>query len=636
MLFKVESFPSKFNYKSAIILEKKEFDDEIKNQAYTDIDILKAIPIRWISKNGTESWNHIPIEPMILCVPDFETLEEYVLEKEIKIESLIVIGKNKYKDNDLTKIKRYLREGEIPNCVILGNEGFEDNNTQFIKWRWTYEEFAILENLSLGRTESIQVQESEFELAINSLQSFLGSLESTYSINLNNVKTLRKFLYPLVLAKESNSRNTNQLDYVQHLLLKVSRESIIENLYNQNIDAGQEISKVEVLISEIFNQFKNDKFKLLNSFDCDIIIVPEPLLPNWKNELKSKTKLLSMREFLKTHNNYSTVKQVAILSLFGNGSQPFDVVKNILNTRHQYKILCYQEETEILENLKNGYFNEIIKEYTSSDREKITGLKYEIAPIEIKVSDLIENLHDKSQKDSKEYRYEETEQINYEIEFEERGEKIISDGSKNVLLFSNGSWAKSKVSNLIPKDRVRIYNNLSKEKLFDIAAQQDSKGRFNKVDSDSKIWKEALLRFFIKKTNSNVFYNQADLMKELQKSGLTISNPLTIKKWLTKDDKERFPNSANNLIAIKSTLNDQILNENFESVKRSKRFYRGIMISLGRDLSDDVMDYIVSSGKSVGKILSNFTEDEIKIFIQKAAPERTIKNILITEEDESI
>jgi hypothetical protein len=558
------------------------------------------------------------------------------LEKGIKIESLIVIGKNKYKDNDLTKIKRYIREGEIPNCVILGNEGFEDNNGQFINWRWTYEEYALLENLFLGKIEPYPVPSNLFEDAINSLQSFLSELESTYSISLNNAKTLRKFLYPLVLSKESNSRNVNQLEYVRHLLLKVSNEFIFENLYNQNIDSSEEIVKVEQLINEIFNQFKNDKFKLLNSCDYDILIVPEPLLPNWKNEFKSKTKLLSLKEFLKIHNNYTTVKQVAILSVFGNGSQPFDVVKNILNTRHQYKILCYQEEKEILENLNNRYLNEIIREYTSRDREKITGLKYEIAPIEIKVSDLIENLHDKSQKDSKEYNYEETELVNYEIEFEEREEKIISDGSKNVLLYSNGGWTKSKVSNLIQKDRVRIYNNLSKEKLFEIAAQQDSKGRFNKVDSDSKIWKEALLRFFRTKTHYNAFYTETDLLKELKKSGLTISNPLTIKKWLTKEDKERFPNSAKNLIAVKSTLNDQVLNENFESIKKSKRFYRGIMISLGRDLSDDVMEHIVSGGKSIGKILSNFTEDEIKIFIQKAAPERTIKKILITEEDESI
>lgn len=636
LVFETDYVPSKFNYKSAIILEKKEFDDEIKNQTYTDIDILKAIPIRWISKNGTESWNHIPIEPMILCVPDFETLEEYVLEKGIEIESLIVIGKNKYKDNDLTKIKRYLREGDIPNCVVLGNEGFEDNNSQFIKWKWTYEEFALLEDLSIGTIESVQIQDSEFEVAINSLIAFLDNVETTYSINLNNVKTLRKFLYPLVLSKESNSRNTNQLDYVQHLMLKVSRECIIENLYNQNIDSVQEIKKVELLIGEIFSNFKNDKFRLLASVDFDIIIVPEPLLTNWKNEFKSKSKLLSLKEFFKTQDNFTTTKQVLVLSLFGNGMQPFDVVRNFLNTKHNYKFLCYQEESEILENLKNRYFNEIISEYTSTDREKITGLKYEITPIEIMVSDLIENLHDKSLKDSKEYSYEETEQINYEIEFEEKAEKIISDGSKNVLLLSNNTWTKSKVSNLIQKDRVRIYNNLSKEKLFEIAAQQDKKGRFNKVDSDSKLWKEALLKYFNQKIHSNPFYTETDLMKILQKSGLTISNPMTIKKWLTKDDKERFPNSSNNLIAIKSTLNDPILNDNFESIKRSKRFYRGIMISLGRDLSDDVMEYIVSGGKSIGKILSNFTEDEIMIFIQKAAPERTVKNIFITEEDESI
>lgn len=636
LLFKVESFPSKFKYKSAIILEKKEFDDEIKNQTYTDIDILKAIPIRWISKNGTESWNHIPIEPMILCVPDFETLEEHVFEKGIKIESLIVIGKNKYKDNDLSKIKRCLREGDIPNCIILGNEGFEDNNSQFIKWQWTYEEFAFLEDLSLGRIESLQIQNSEFEKAINSYIVFFDNLETTYSINLKNVKTLRKFLYPLVLPKESKSRNANQIEYVQHLMLKVSRECIIENLHNQNIDPSQEITNVDQLIGEIFSTFKNDKFLLLKSLDFDIIIVPEPSLPNWKNELKSKSKLLSLKEFCKLQGNFTATKQVLVLSLFGNGMQPFDVVRKFLNTKHIYKFLCYQEESEIIENLKNRYFNEIISEYTSSDRETITDLKYEIRPFEIKVSDLIENLHDKSLKDSGEYNYEETEQINYEIEFEEKGEKIISDGSKNVLLLSKNTWNKSKVSNLIQKDRVRIYNNLSKEKLFEIAAQQDIKGRLNKVDSDSKIWKEALIKYFNQKSQSNPFYTETDLMKVLQNSGLTISNPMTIKKWLTKDDKEKFPNSANNLIAIKSTLNDPILNDNFESIKRSKRFYRGIMISLGRDLSDDVMEYIVSTGKSIGKVLSNFTESEIKIFIEKAAPERTIKNISITEEDESI
>ena len=96
--------------------------------------------------------------------------------------------------------------------------------------------------------------------------------------------------------------------------------------------------------------------------------------------------------------------------------------------------------------------------------------------------------------------------------------------------------------------------------------------------------------------------------------------------------KERFPNSTKNLIAIKETLNDEKLNQYFDSIKQSKRFYCGAIIALGRDLSDDVMDYIVSKGKEIGRILSKFTNDEIKSFIQTAAPERIIKTISITEE----
>lgn len=635
-IYGTEYVPSKFNYKSVIILEKKEFDNEIKNQTYIDIDILKAIPIRWISKNGNESWNYIPIEPMILCVPDFETMEEHILEKGIKIESLIVIGRNKYRANDLTKIKRYLREGAIPNCIILGNEGFEDNGAQFIKWRWTYREFAFLEQLPLGRIDSIQVEDSGFETAINDFQKFLNELESKYFINLTDVKTLRKFLYPLVLSKEFNSRSLNQLNYVHHLFKKVSRERIIESFHNHNVDAGKKIEEVEERISEIFQKFENNKLDLLNNLDSDIIIVPEPLLLNWQQEYKSRAKIISFKLFFNRQSDFKNIKRVVVLSLFGNGFRPLDVVKHLLHTKHYYKFLCYQEESEILRNLLNQYSNENIKECTSIDREKITGVKYPIQPIQIEVSDLIESIHDKSLKESKEYYYEESEQINYEIEFEDTKEMIISDGSKNVLLYNENTWIKSKVSNLIQNDRVIIYNNLSKEKLFDIAAQQDSEGRFTKVDNDSKIWKSALLKFFNRRVDANLFYSELDLMDELRHFGLTITNPFTIKKWLTADDKEKFPNSSKDLIAIKKLLNDPVLNKNFESIKRSKRFYRGVMISLGRDLSEDVMEYIFSKRKYIGKVLSKFTEEEIKVFIKRAAPERIIKKISITEEDESI
>ena len=59
------------------------------------------------------------------------------------------------------------------------------------------------------------------------------------------------------------------------------------------------------------------------------------------------------------------------------------------------------------------------------------------------------------------------------------------------------------------------------------------------------------------------------------------------------------------------------------------------MISLGRDLSDDVMDFIISEGKNKGKMLSKFETEEINSFVKSAAPIRTIQSKAITDDDES-
>jgi hypothetical protein len=636
LIFNTEYVPSKFNYKAAIILEKKEFDDELKNQVYTDIDILKAIPIRWISKNGTESWNHIPIAPMIFCVPDYETLQEYVLDKGEKIEALIIIGKNKYKEDVLTRIKRDLREGVIPLTIILGNDSISDASGQFIKWKWTYNEYSILNNYHKSEIKPILVEGTAFENAIAVFGNYLSELEFQYSINLRNVKSLRKFLYPLTLSKIENSRNINQVEYVNHLIKKVAADFIIENLDNQNIDPIQYLEQVEELITTIFEHFDNAKLKWIGKIEnAEILLVPDHLLMNWKEEFKSKIKILSLKEFLKQKENYTTVKKVLLLSLFGNGVQPNQLIELLHNSQHTYFILAYKEEQEIIEEIKNRLFNETIAEYTSQDRCVLSGIEYEMKTKEVKVLDIIEDLHGKSLSDKREYRYEELEAINKCLTFEQSQEVIICDASKSVLFHNGSEWTKTFVGNLRPNDRVRIYNNLSKERLFGIAATEDGQGRFNKVDSDSKLWKTSLYRFFRKIVTLNPSFDEKEFLAVLRRSGLTISNPLTIRKWLNIEDKERFPNSMKNLIAIKQTINDDELNIHFESIKQSKRFYRGIMISLGRDLSDDVMDYIISDGKHVGKMLSNFTSEEIKTFVQSAAPERIIKTISITEDDES-
>jgi len=635
LVYNTDYVPSKFNYKAVIILEKKEFEEELKNQTYTDIPILKAIPIRWISKNGTTSWDHLAIEPMIFCVPDYETFREFLLEKGTHIEALIIIGKNKYKDNIFSQVTRDLREEIYSTCLVLGNEPIVDLQHQLLKWRWTYPEFALLENKGVSKITPVLVNDQPFERSIADFLHFLNELETATDIRLDRVKSLRKYLFPLTLSNSKDSRNLNQVYYVKHLIHKVSVACITENLSNQNIDPIPTLEKVTMLVKNIFDQFANQKFPALSSLkSLDYLIVPEALLFNWKNEFKTGVKICSFKEFINLRLNVLKSKQIVFLSIFGNGISPLELTEQMTNSPHQYRILCYREEEEVLAELVKRNFNDAIAEYSSSDRQILAGLSYDLCPKEIFLSDIIENMHSRSDQEKKLHSYEEIEQVNYIISFDKCNETMVCDGSRSVLLATQNSWVKSKISNLRAGDKVRIYNNLSKDLLFDIAAKEDSQGRFREVEQDAKLWKEALLNYYCQQLAAKVFSNEVDLLQTLQQNGLTITNPQTIRKWLNLSDKERFPNASRNLIAIKNTIRDNIVDSHFDHIKQSKRFYRGVMISLGRDLSDEVMEYHLSNGKEKGKILGRFTQEEIKSFVQNASPERIIINIAITEEDE--
>jgi len=179
-------------------------------------------------------------------------------------------------------------------------------------------------------------------------------------------------------------------------------------------------------------------------------------------------------------------------------------------------------------------------------------------------------------------------------------------------------------------DTIRIYENTSKERLFEIASEDDTEGRLMEVVEYSKLWKRILRDYYNKRIKENPFYTEENLLQELQKNGSKIKCP-TLRKWLKLDDKDLFPAQLINLIALKRTVKNDKLDKEFENIKRSKSFYRSIMIALGRDLSDEIMDYILSNGKFKGKILGRFSENQIRSFIMASAPLKKIKKIKIID-----
>jgi hypothetical protein len=641
LIFSIKQVPSQFKYKSAIIMSKNEFDEELRSQNYIDIDVRKAIPMRWISRSGSLSWTYTPIEPMIYCVPDFETLQTYVLEKGINIETLVIIGKNKYKDEISTKIRLALRNEDIPNCIILGSEGFNDEQNQFLKWKWTFPEFEYLEDKEPGEMEIIEIEDTYYQKAIDDFMQYLISLEKENGIPLLNVKRLRRFLYALVLSKHTNSRTLSQLEFIQHLIKKVASETIEQDFYDLELDDSHVQQKIKEYIDNIFYNFNNNKLKYLEGLTfINYLIVPDRLVENWKDEFNGKHhKICSLKSFKKIENKINGSKKVYVLSIYNNSMFYDEVLDIAINSQHCFSFLSYPEEAKVIKAYIDKYDNTLIKEYQSKDRKKLTGLEFKVKLKEVlenpSLDDIMDGFYERNERSEKVYDYESNKQINYRINFQGTSESLVYDGSKTVLIKKNGKWIKSKTYNVLPGDTVRVYNNLSKERLFGIASQEDSNGRFQEVEKMTKLWKDSLTRYFLKRVDQDRHYDKERLFSSLKAKGSKITNVITISKWLNKEDKERFPHSDSELKAMRLLFDDEILNKTFAELLRVKRFYRGLMISLGRDLSDDVMDFIISEGKVKGKMLSKFETEEINSFVKSAAPVRTIISKEITEDEES-
>jgi len=579
----------------------------------------------------------------LYLVHDYETFKEHVLRNDSKIETVVVIGKNKYKEEILTKLKRDIREELIPSAIIIGNEPIEDTSEQFLKWNWTFPEFAKLSEMPVSEIHSIDVGNSSFITAISNYLNDIKALECEHAINLSPLFRFRKYLYSSIEPINQNSRLRNYVEYVKQLMTKETAALIGDALYCQNKNPQQHQEKSTGLINEIFNKYSNIKLNALClKKDFDVLVVPDFHVKIWKDEFKVHGKILSFNEFIEEQSSTKATIKAIFLSLFGYNKNnkayysPNELVDFIHKTSHQYYFLCYPDEAALLKALLNIDFNNLLSEYKSEQRKALTGIEFHIKPKVVEVSELIEEFNLRSEKETKANEHEiEQIQINYLLSFAEPPE-IVCDGSKYVLLETASGKYKERISNLRTGDWIRVYSNVSKEKLFDIAVSEDKEGRLKTIDGDSKIWKAALSKYFKDKFIANPFFMENDLLNELKIKGSTITNISTIKKWMKIDDKEKFPSTLQNLVSIKELIQNSELNTSFESIKRSRRLFRSIMIALGRDLSDEVMDYVVTCEKSKGKILSRFSAEEIKLFISQSAPLRKIKTIEITEADETI
>jgi len=618
-----DGLPSKFKYKSVIVTDKR-IIDELKKYKIENKKIHKAFPFRYITSSGKISDN-IPIDPMIYIVNNYETAKEHIINKGIKIKNIIFVGKNKYQDIELTLSTDY-SDCLFENVILIGSEDIQPNAIpNLLKWKWTLPELNHFNYFDTGKIKIITIKDQTLDEKIKTFNELIQTIEKEYNIKLTKIYSFVTRIFSITIPIE-NSRLTKQLDYLSDTFNKEIEEYVDNEFYEIGEYDYEEVwDEIYNNFNELINYKKTDnkKFEQLQSIEkIDFLVVPKDYIDIWREEININN-VISFNEFkdLKRENKSKKIN-VAFLGFYG-----YEHLKELVYNNLNITLLLNDIEKQSFDYYNTKLKNETLQKINDTDRKILSGISFVQTKSDETISELLKRLFEKNTvKEYKDYDYSNINEnsLDYELVFENNN-IVVLDENKTVLLKAKNGERPEKVKNIKVGDKIRVYENSSKESLYKIALEADNEGHFKEIEQASKIWKTALNQF------SKNFMSITDFLKYLNKNGLSITNEITLRNWINPESNVKFPQKEKDLKVIRKVCNNKELNENFERILSARRYYNGIMIALGRDLSDDVTLFIQTKKK--GKILNKFSDEQIKEMINQNAPLITVKSIKLYNDE---
>ncbi len=628
-ILKIESqkkflnLPSKFKYKSVIVTDKS-IVDELKQHTLENRNIHKAFPFQYIAKSGKKTDN-LPMDPMIFMVNDYETARKHILDKGIKVRNITIIGSNKYKDHH-REISEDLNNKRIENCLMIGSTDMSENSIpNLLKWKWTLPELDFFNYFTTYPINKIEVENDEFSNHLQNFDTLLAQIENEYGISLKELYKFVRNLFPIIIPS-NKSRLITQLDN-NLVYFEKEGQDIVETAFYE-IDEYD----YEEIWDEILKAFRNlveskiccqAKFEKLQEFHrIDFLVAPKEYLGIWDEEVNKDVirNVISFKEFQTLD---STNKTIVFLGFFG-----YNHLKSLIYNPNKISIILYPQEKEHFDNSLNKLRRETYFELKNSDRTAISGISFnETEKIE-NISDLISRLFEQDDKGKINPDYSDVNCSNIikEITFENDPDILELDENKTVLLKINQKERFEKVKNLTIGDKIRVYDNSSKEELYHVALEYDTDGEFTRIEEFSRLWKNELNNYFKK------FNSLTELHKSLVENGLSITNEFTLRNWTNIKSHIKFPQNKKDLSVLKKSINSDILNDNFNDILKYRLGFNRIMKSLGRRFSSEISDYI--QNKKKGKLLLRFSEKQIQQFVDQNAKERIIKTIKVIDNEQ--
>lgn len=610
--------PSQFKYKSIIVTDKS-IVSELKAYHINGAQIHKAFPFQYVTKSGKLT-NNIPIEPMIYVVNDYETVRQYILTQDITIRNITFIGKNKYEEHHL-EITEDINNGKIENCLLIGSSDLSVNAIPNLrKWKWTLAELDYFNYFTTYPIRKIITDNNQFTIALNDFNNSIKQIEEEYGISLNELYNYIRNVIQIVIPT-SRSRLVIQFDDLL-IHFKKEGEDIVESILSEIGEYDYDDIWKEILdqFSKLMEIKKSSylKFKEINKFqNIDYLVVPKKYLEFWENDIypyKVKN-VISFKDF-KSKNLENKNKIIVFIGFYG-----YNHLKSMSYSSNEISILLSPEEDKYFNACQNKFNNETYMELKSTDRKAISNISFDDVKQIESIDELIDRLFSQDEEakmnpDCSEFF---TTNIVRELTFEDDTEKLVLDENKRVLLQIDQKEYFEKVKYLKSGDKIRVYDNSSKEELYQVALGYDVNGEFAKIEEFSKLWKLELELFYKEYNSLN------ELHQLLVKNGLSIKNPQTLNNWIRPESNVKFPQRRKDLLVLRDTLKSEILNGNYKDILYYRKVYNGLMIALGRDFSDEISEYI--QHKKVGELLKKFGKKQIQQFVDQNAKERVIKTI---------
>ena len=574
------------------------------------------------------------IEALEDCIayvtPKYEVCYEEILRKNIAIDTIIVCK------TDTDNIEQIISDKSQYkfNLIILSSESNPKHNTNLTLWNWHKEEVELLNSKKVVQTddawswskkEKLPDKKKSNEIDVGCIQNNkLNSLIQHFEDCIKYVSTLDIKLnsYGYFLRLALNAIQEEQFDDILWLLKRNKDLERNEGGYEDFADKNpKEALKNLILYLKEHNPKQAKLKQIISSITKNTLLVAENrdkdfLLKSTKN---SKCKIVTNAELKKKLKNGETDNKTIVFYSF-NGSKDFDFIYNLPN---DVLLVLYKQEEDLYLSQLQAHRKRLETELTSEDRFSLCGVKYEpIVEQEIKVNptlaQTIERLEQRSNTAYEGYKNESDsllddleEEITYQITFNDNS--VVELGSNETVFDAKGNLIKSyrlKIGN-----KVRIYpKEQLAENLFQVAIDVEA-DKFGKIDEHSVFWKDALKSLDDKHNNRDKLYNL------LKQSGLRVL-PATVDTYFK--DNQKFPRNSNDLKVILDLSDNTVM---FSEIKKSKRLYNGTMITLNRNLRQELQQFL--KYKTVGEILQkkDFTAEALQQFINKDMPLLTITKI---------